>query len=52
MLTRRDQVQSYQFLVQRVISALVIRETDPLTPPFRRFIIAGWQARANCLPGN
>lgn len=42
MQSRRDQVQSYQFLIQRVISAFVMRETDPLTPPFRRFVIAGF----------
>ncbi|GLY64725.1 type VII secretion protein EccB [Amycolatopsis taiwanensis] len=42
MLTRRDQVQSYQFLIQRVTSALTMRETDPLTPPFRRFVITGF----------
>jgi type VII secretion protein EccB len=34
--TRRDQLQSYQFLVQRVVSALVIRDTDPPQSPFRR----------------
>jgi type VII secretion protein EccB len=34
--TRRDQLQSYQFLVQRVVSALVIRDTDPQQPPFKR----------------
>lgn len=36
MATKRDQLQSYQFLVQRVVSALVTRETDPEQPPFRR----------------
>jgi type VII secretion protein EccB len=44
VLTRRDQLQSYQFGLQRVVSALVMRETDPLTPPFRRFLIAGWSS--------
>jgi len=44
VLSRRDQLQSYQFLMQRVISALVLRETDPLTPPFRRFLIAGFSS--------
>jgi type VII secretion protein EccB len=36
MATKRDQLQAYQFLVQRVVSALVIRESDPEQPPFRR----------------
>jgi type VII secretion protein EccB len=36
MASRRDQFQSYQFLVHRVISALVMRETDPAESPLRR----------------
>jgi type VII secretion protein EccB len=36
MATRRDQLQSYQFLLQRVVSALVYRKTDPAQSPFRR----------------
>ncbi|GIG57039.1 type VII secretion protein EccB [Longispora fulva] len=36
MASRRDQLQSYQFLLQRVISALVMRETDPAQAPLRR----------------
>ena len=36
MATRRDQLQSYQFLLQRVISALVYRKTDPAQSPFRK----------------
>jgi type VII secretion protein EccB len=36
MASKRDQLQAHQFLVQRVISALVSRETDPEQPPFRR----------------
>ena len=36
MATRRDQLQSYQFLTQRVISAFVMRETDPAMSPLRR----------------
>jgi type VII secretion protein EccB len=36
MASRQDQLQSYQFVVQRVVSALVMRETDPAQPPFRR----------------
>jgi hypothetical protein len=34
--SKRDQLQAHQFLVQRVTSALVRRETDPEQPPFRR----------------
>jgi hypothetical protein len=33
MASKRDQLHAYQFLVQRVISALVTRETDPEQPP-------------------
>lgn len=36
MATRRDLFQSYQFMVQRVVSALVLRETDPAQTPLRR----------------
>lgn len=36
MATRRDQLQSYQFLTQRMISAFVMRETDPAQSPLRR----------------
>ena len=36
MASRRDQLQAQRFLHQRVHSALVIRETDPEQPPFRR----------------
>jgi hypothetical protein len=36
MASRQDQLQSYQFAVQRVVAALVTRETDPDQPPFRR----------------
>ncbi|HZE38068.1 MAG TPA: type VII secretion protein EccB [Stackebrandtia sp.] len=36
MASRRDQLQSYQFLLQRVVSALVYRKTDPAQSPFRR----------------
>jgi type VII secretion protein EccB len=38
MPSRRDQLQSYQFLTQRVISAFVMRETDPAQSPLRRGI--------------
>jgi type VII secretion protein EccB len=37
MATRRDQLQSHQFMMQRVTSALVIHDTDPQQSPFRRF---------------
>ncbi len=36
MASRQDQLHSYQFSVQRVVSALVMRETDPAQSPFRR----------------
>jgi type VII secretion protein EccB len=36
MASRTDQLQSYQFLTQRVIAALVMRETDPRQSPLRR----------------
>jgi type VII secretion protein EccB len=34
--TRRDQFQSYQFVVRRVVSSFVLHETDPAQPPLRR----------------
>ncbi|MBO4210926.1 type VII secretion protein EccB, partial [Micromonospora echinofusca] len=36
MPSRQDQLHSYQFMVQRVVAALVLRETDPAQSPFRR----------------
>lgn len=36
MATRKDQLHSYQFMLQRVISAVVMRETDPAQAPLRR----------------
>jgi type VII secretion protein EccB len=36
MATKKDQLQSHQFLVQRMVSALVTRQSDPEQPPFRR----------------
>ncbi|WP_327007014.1 type VII secretion protein EccB [Dactylosporangium sp. NBC_01737] len=36
MASRQDQLHSYQFMVQRVVAALVTRETDPPRSPFRR----------------
>ncbi|MEV7225648.1 type VII secretion protein EccB [Polymorphospora sp. NPDC051019] len=38
MPSRRDQLHSYQFMTQRVISAFVMRETDPAQSPLRRGI--------------
>lgn len=36
MATRRDQLHSYQFMMQRVISSVMQRETDPEQTPLRR----------------
>lgn len=36
MPSRQDQLHSYQFSVQRVVAALVLREADPGYSPFRR----------------
>ncbi|MFB9236999.1 type VII secretion protein EccB [Plantactinospora siamensis] len=36
MPSRQDQLHSYQFMVARVVAALVLRETDPARSPFRR----------------
>jgi type VII secretion protein EccB len=36
MASRKDQLHSYQFLLRRVISAVVMRETDPAQAPLRR----------------
>ncbi|MGI8720960.1 MAG: type VII secretion protein EccB [Geodermatophilaceae bacterium] len=38
MASRRDLFQSYQFMVQRVISGMVQRETDPIQSPLRKMI--------------
>jgi type VII secretion protein EccB len=40
MPSRQDQLHSYQFMVQRVVAALVMRETDPAQSPFRRAAMA------------
>jgi hypothetical protein len=42
MASRRDQLQSYQFVVQRSLSALVMRETDPAQSPLRRGVGAAF----------
>jgi type VII secretion protein EccB len=36
MASRQDQLHSYQFTVQRVVAAVIMRETDPAQSPFRR----------------
>ncbi len=36
MPSRQDQLHSHQFTIQRVVAALVMRETDPSQSPFRR----------------
>lgn len=36
MPTRRDQLHAYQFMMQRVTSALIVHETDPEQTPLRR----------------
>jgi type VII secretion protein EccB len=36
MPSRQDQLHAHQFTVQRVVSALVMRETNPAQSPFRR----------------
>jgi type VII secretion protein EccB len=40
MPSRQDQMHSYQFMVSRVVAALVMRETDPAQSPFRRVAAA------------
>lgn len=42
MASRRDLFQSYQFMVQRVISGIVLRETDPLQTPLRKMSGSGF----------
>ncbi|PRZ41766.1 type VII secretion protein EccB [Antricoccus suffuscus] len=36
MASRRDLYQSYQFMMQRLVSGIVLRETDPPQSPLRR----------------
>lgn len=36
MASRRDQLHSYQFLLQRVVSSIMVHETDPEQAPLRR----------------
>ncbi|GAB3938214.1 hypothetical protein GCM10029976_052380 [Kribbella albertanoniae] len=49
MATKREQLQSHQFLVQRVVSALILRESDPEQPPFRRPLVAAFGSIAVAL---
>ncbi|GAB1509212.1 type VII secretion protein EccB [Actinophytocola sp. KF-1] len=46
MASKRDQLQAYQFVVQRATSALVVGETDPEQPPFRRPVSASFTGLA------
>ncbi|GIJ07891.1 type VII secretion protein EccB [Micromonospora andamanensis] len=41
MPSRQDQLHSYQFTVQRMVAALVTRESDPAQSPLRRLAGAG-----------
>jgi len=49
MATKREQLQSHQFLVQRVVSALILRESDPEQPPFRKPLGAAFASVAVAL---
>jgi len=40
MPSRQDHIHSYQFMIQRIVAAIVLRETDPASPPFRRVAAA------------
>jgi type VII secretion protein EccB len=42
MASRRDQLESYKFVVQRSLSAFVMRETDPAQSPLRRGVGAAF----------
>lgn len=42
MVSRRDLLQGYQFAARRVVSAVVMRQTDPTEWPFRRLGGAGF----------
>ncbi len=39
MWTQRDQIQAYQFLRRRLVSALVKADADHPTPPSKRLIL-------------
>jgi len=49
--SRRDELRAHQFLKQRAVSALVIHETDPEQPPFRRPTLAMYWGIALTLLG-
>jgi type VII secretion protein EccB len=51
MASRRDELRAHQFLKQRAVSALVIHETDPETPPFRRPTVASYWSLGLALLG-
>jgi len=40
MWTTRDQIQAYQFLRRRVVSALQTGDANSTTPPSRRLLLA------------
>lgn len=42
MPSRREQIQSYQYLMQRVVNAFMVGDTDPAQPPLRRLAGAGF----------
>ena len=44
MASRRDLIQSFQFAARRVVSAVVMRQTDPTEWPYRRLGGAGFGA--------
>src|SRR5437764_7145093 len=44
MASRRDLIQSFQFAARRVVSAVVMRQTDPAEWPYRRLGGAGFGA--------
>lgn len=51
MASRRDELRAHQFLKQRAVSALVVHQTDPEQPPFRRPSVAAWGSLAVALLG-
>jgi type VII secretion protein EccB len=51
MASRRDELRAHQFLKQRAVSALVVHQTDPEQPPFRRPSVAAWGSLAIALVG-
>ncbi|QSB15311.1 type VII secretion protein EccB [Natronosporangium hydrolyticum] len=42
MASRRDQLHSYQFMMQRVVSSVMVHETDPEQHPLRRGVGAAF----------